>query len=39
MYNIEKAHYILDEMVLNGFIVDANRTNILQSIRDLDKLE
>lgn len=26
MFNIEKAHYILEEMVMNGQIVETNKT-------------
>lgn len=29
MFNIEKAHYILDEMVMNGYIAETNKTIIL----------
>lgn len=29
MFNIEKAHYILDEMVMNGFIAETNKAIIL----------
>jgi len=29
MFNIEKAHYILDEMVMNGYIVETNKALIL----------
>eukprot|EP01069_Polyplicarium_translucidae_P002484 Polyplicarium_translucidae@DN2043_c0_g1_i2.p1 len=32
MFNIEKAHFILDEMVINGCIVETNRGNILAPI-------
>ena len=30
MFNIEKAHFIVDEMVMNGYIVETNKTNILK---------
>lgn len=33
MFNIEKAHYILDEMVMNGCIVETNKTIILGKMR------
>ena len=39
MYNLEKTHYVLDEMVLNGCIVESNKTNVLEYIKDLDKTE
>ena len=29
MFNIEKAHFIIDEMVMSGYIVETNKTNIL----------
>jgi len=32
MFNLEKAHMILDEMVLNGTIYETNRNNILAPI-------
>lgn len=38
MYNIEKAHYILDEMVMNGNIVETNKTLILAPLHVLDKI-
>lgn len=31
MFNIEKAHYILDEMIMNGQIIETNKTLILGS--------
>jgi len=30
MFNLEKAHFILDEMVMNGMIVETNKANILR---------
>ena len=33
MYHIDKAHYILDEMIVNGCIVDTNKANILTPTR------
>eukprot|EP01102_Stenamoeba_stenopodia_P003214 TRINITY_DN13143_c0_g1_i1.p1 TRINITY_DN13143_c0_g1~~TRINITY_DN13143_c0_g1_i1.p1 ORF type:complete len:144 (+),score=27.14 TRINITY_DN13143_c0_g1_i1:114-545(+) len=32
MFNLEKAHMIIDEMVLNGSIYETNRNNILAPI-------
>ena len=32
MFNIEKAHFIIDEMVLNGLIVETNKANILNPV-------
>lgn len=37
MFNLEKAHFIVDEMVVNGHIVDANKTNILKPIHLMEK--
>jgi len=37
MFNIEKAHYIVDEMVSNGVIVENNKASILKPIQLLDK--
>jgi AP-4 complex subunit sigma-1 len=38
MFNLEKTHFILDEMVMNGYIVDTNRANVLGPIKILDKM-
>lgn len=37
MFHIEKAHYIVDEMVANGAIVENNKTNILKPLQLMDK--
>jgi len=41
MFNIEKAHFIIDEMIMNGQIIETNRTNILGPVtavvKTLDK--
>ena len=39
MYHIEKAHYIVNEMVSNGYIVENNKINSLNQIALLDKVE
>ncbi|MES1912676.1 MAG: hypothetical protein MHM6MM_004911 [Cercozoa sp. M6MM] len=36
MYNLEKAHFILDEMVQNGRIVETNKKNVLATVKQLD---
>jgi len=36
MFNIERAHWILDEMVMNGEIIETNKQNILKPVRTLD---
>lgn len=37
MFHIEKAHYIVDEMVVNGSIVENNKANILKPLALMDK--
>ncbi len=37
MFNIEKAHFILDEMVANGYIIEMNKMNILNPLVLMDK--
>ena len=36
MFHIEKAHYIVDEMVANGVIVENNKANILRPLALMD---
>merc|ERR1711862_310555 len=36
MYHLEQVHFLLDEMVMNGFIVETNKGNVL---RPLDLME
>ncbi|GMH36760.1 hypothetical protein BSKO_04633 [Bryopsis sp. KO-2023] len=38
MYNLETVHFILDEMLMNGCVVDINQQNILQPIKLLEKV-
>uniref|UniRef100_A0A8C3PK50 AP complex subunit sigma n=1 Tax=Calidris pygmaea TaxID=425635 RepID=A0A8C3PK50_9CHAR len=38
MFNLDRVHIILDEMVLNGCIVETNRTRILAPLYVLDKV-
>ncbi|XP_060243450.1 AP-4 complex subunit sigma-1 isoform X3 [Meriones unguiculatus] len=38
MFNLDKVHIILDEMVLNGCIVETNRTRVLAPLLILDKM-
>jgi AP-4 complex subunit sigma-1 len=33
MFNLEKAHFIVEEMVMNGQIVETNKANILKPIK------
>lgn len=37
MFNVEKAHFILEEMVANGTVVETNKTNILMPIKAMDE--
>lgn len=37
MFNLERAHFILDEMVMCGKIVETNKTNILAPLKMMDK--
>ena len=37
MFNIDKAHMILDEMIANGEIAETNKDRILAPIVVLDK--
>ncbi|EGR32628.1 hypothetical protein IMG5_076580 [Ichthyophthirius multifiliis] len=38
MLSLHKAHYILEEMVMNGQIVETNKTLILAPLHVLDKI-
>ncbi|XP_005047338.1 PREDICTED: AP-4 complex subunit sigma-1 isoform X2 [Ficedula albicollis] len=38
MFNLDRVHMILDEMVLNGCIVETNRNRILAPLFVLDKV-
>lgn len=37
MFHLEKAHFMLEEMVMNGCIVETNKANILAPIQLMDK--
>ena len=39
MFNIEKAHFILDEMVMSGHITESNKANILNPVIAVVKSE
>ena len=39
MFNIEKAHFILDEMVMSGHITESNKSNILNPVIAVVKSE
>ena len=34
-----QVHYIMDEMLLNGCIVDTNKANILEPVQLLETIE
>ena len=37
MFNIEKAHFVVEEMVMNGYIVDTNKQAILGQLQAIEK--
>ena len=37
MFNLEKAHFILDEMVMNGCLIETNKMNVLKPIAMIEK--
>ena len=37
MYQLEQVHFLLDEMVMNGYVVDTNKRNVLRSIDLIDR--
>jgi AP-4 complex subunit sigma-1 len=37
MFNLEKAHFLLDEMVMNGYIIETNKANVLKPVLLLEK--
>jgi len=37
MYQLEEVHFLLDEMVMNGYIVDTSKGNILRPIDMLER--
>ena len=37
MFNLEKTHYIIDEMLNSGWIIDTNRVNVLSPLQMMDK--
>lgn len=32
MFNLEKVHYILDEMIMNGFVYETNKQTIIKQL-------
>ena len=39
MFNIEKAHFIIDEMIMSGYITETNKANILNPVIAIVKSE
>ncbi|KAL3767026.1 hypothetical protein ACHAWU_004524 [Discostella pseudostelligera] len=37
MYQLEQVHFLLDEMVMNGYVVETNKSNILRPIDLMDR--
>eukprot|EP00891_Asterochloris_glomerata_P004141 jgi/Astpho2/4141/Aster-01282 len=37
MFNLEMAHFIVDEMLMNGCLVETNKQNVLQPVQLLEK--
>mmetsp|Transcript_21035 Transcript_21035/g.63287 ORF Transcript_21035/g.63287 Transcript_21035/m.63287 type:complete len:144 (+) Transcript_21035:350-781(+) len=37
MFNLEMAHFVLDEMLVNGCIFETNKANVLQPVQLLDR--
>ena len=37
MFNLERVHMILDEMIMNGQILETNKNRILAPVAVLDK--
>ena len=37
MFNIEKAHFIIDEMIMNGWILETNKDSILTPLKAIMK--
>jgi len=37
MFNLEKAHYIINEMIMAGYIIETNKALILTPVIALDK--
>ena len=37
MFNLEKAHFLLDEMVMNGRVIETNKNNVLKPVLLMEK--
>lgn len=38
MFNLDKVHIILDEMILNGHVAETNKSRILAPLQALDRM-
>lgn len=38
MFNLDRVHIILDEMIQNGHIVETNKSRVLAPLTALDKM-
>eukprot|EP00064_Thunnus_orientalis_P025332 superscaffoldBa00012530_g25686 len=38
MFNLDRVHVILDEMIQNGHIVETNKSRVLAPLTALDKM-
>jgi len=39
IFNSEKVHYVLDEVIMGGMVLETNISTILRGVREMDKLE
>lgn len=39
MFHLDKAHFILEEIICNGCVLETNRVKILLPVQQLDKLD
>ncbi len=37
MYQLEQVHFLLDEMVMNGYIVETNKMNVLRPLELMER--
>lgn len=37
MYQLEEVHFLVDEMVQNGMIIETNKTNVLRPIALMER--
>lgn len=38
MLNLDRAYMLLDEMVMNGVIVDTNKSNVMKPVSLMEKV-